>query len=190
MMAEIPTQAVLPEGLPAHAVGLIWAQAHDAIIGDGGDMPWSAPEDMAYYKATTWGHPVIMGRRTWDSVPPRFRPFAGRTNFVLTRDASVGTGVRDQGAYAVSTLHEAYEEAAHASGSEISWVVGGGTVYAAAMERADVISRTVLDLDVAGDTRAPELTDDFELFASSPDDGFHASERGPGYRFETWVRRR
>lgn len=191
MPASAPVQAVLPEDLPPHAIGMIWAQAESGVIGNDGDMPWRAPEDMAYYKASTWGHPVVMGRRTWESVPPRFRPFAGRTSIVLTRDTALAAAARSEGAHAVSTLHEALVEAQHAPGGELTWIVGGGSVYAAAMDRADVLSITVLDLDVAGDTHAPQPGEGFELFAASPaDGGFHASEKGPAYRFETWVRRR
>ena len=189
MTQAIPTQAVLPDDLPAHAIGMIWAQTTAGVIGQAGDMPWAAPEDMAYYKATTWGHPVVMGRRTWDSVPPRFRPFAGRTNFVLTRDAAAGDAARREGAHVTTTIREALAEAAHAAGGELTWIVGGGSVYAAAMADADVLSITVLDLDVAGDTHAP-APDGFTLFASSPATGFHPSAKGPGYRFETWVRAR
>lgn len=185
----IPAQAVLPE-LPPHAVGMIWAQADGGVIGHGGDMPWKAPEDMAYYKATTWGHPVVMGRRTWASVPPKFRPFPGRTNIVLTRDADAAAHIRADGAHTAATLDAALAEAEAAAGSSITWIVGGGAVYAAAMDRADVLSITVLDLAVDGDTHAPVPGADFVRFASSPESGFHPSERGPGYRFETWVRTR
>lgn len=182
-----PTEAVLPP-LPPRAVGMIWAQAADGVIGDGGGMPWKAPEDMAYYRATTWGHPVVMGRRTWDSVPARFRPFPGRTNIVLTRDAAASAEIRAAGAMTAETLDDALAEASTADGSEITWVVGGGAVYAAALARADVLSITVLDLEVDGDTHAPVPGDDFRLFAASPRHGYHGSDRGPGYRFETWVR--
>ena len=66
-------------------VGLIWAQARGGVIGKDGVMPWHLPEDLAHFKRTTLSHPVIMGRRTWDSVPPRFRPLPERRNIVVTR---------------------------------------------------------------------------------------------------------
>lgn len=66
----------------------IWAQARNGVIGRNGDMPWYAPEDLAHFKAATLGAPVIMGRVTWDSFPPRFRPLPGRLNLVITRSVS------------------------------------------------------------------------------------------------------
>jgi dihydrofolate reductase len=65
-------------------VGLIWAQTPDGVIGAGNTIPWRVPEDVAHFKATTLGHTVVMGRKTWESLPPRFRPFSGRRNIVVT----------------------------------------------------------------------------------------------------------
>ncbi len=65
-------------------IGAIWAQTTNGVIGRDGGMPWSLPEDMAFFRRTTTGHPVIMGRRTWESLPERFRPLPGRTNIVVT----------------------------------------------------------------------------------------------------------
>ena len=66
-------------------VGLIWAEAHGGVIGAEGGMPWNVPEDLAHFKEITLGAPVIMGRKTWDSLPERFRPLPGRENIVITR---------------------------------------------------------------------------------------------------------
>ncbi|MBB1037522.1 dihydrofolate reductase, partial [Dietzia natronolimnaea] len=68
-------------------VRMVWAQARGGVIGDGRDMPWHIPEDLAYFKQATTGRPVVMGRATWDSIPARFRPLPGRRNIVCTRDA-------------------------------------------------------------------------------------------------------
>ena len=68
-------------------IGLIWAQARGRVIGKGGVMPWHLPEDLAHFKRVTLNHPVIMGRKTWDSIPPKFRPLPGRTNIVVTRQS-------------------------------------------------------------------------------------------------------
>lgn len=180
---------VLP-ALPVPAVGMIWAQTPDGVIGRGGDMPWHAPEDMAHFKAATMGHPVVMGRRTWESIPPRFRPFAGRTNIVLTRDAAVADDVRSAGGAVFTELSDALAFAASAPGGELRWIVGGGALYSAALTHADVALVTVLDVGVSdGDTYAPALGAEFRLESASPEgDAFHASERGPDYRFEVWVR--
>lgn len=176
--------------LPPSAVGMIWARTRDGVIGRGGDMPWHAPEDMAHFKATTMGHPVVMGRKTWNSIPPRFRPFTGRTNIVLTRDPDAAVPIAEEGATVVHDLDDALALAVREPGAEITWITGGGTLFAEAMGRADVIVQTVLDLEVAdGDTYAPDITDAYKLFSASPGaDDFHASERGPAYRFEVWVR--
>ena len=66
-------------------VGLIWAEAHGGVIGADGGMPWHVPEDLAHFKEVTLGAPVVMGRKTWDSLPERFRPLPGRDNIVITR---------------------------------------------------------------------------------------------------------
>ena len=66
----------------------IWAQAHGRVLGNAGTMPWHVPEDLAYFSATTAGSAVIMGRRTWESFPAKFRPLPGRRNIVITRDGS------------------------------------------------------------------------------------------------------
>lgn len=69
-------------------IGMIWAEARGGAIGRDGEMPWHLPEDLAHFKQSTLGEPVIMGRRTWESLPERFRPLPGRENLVVTRDAS------------------------------------------------------------------------------------------------------
>ena len=69
-------------------VGMIWAQSRAGIIGDGATTPWHLPEDLQHFKTTTMGAPVIMGRRTWDSLNPKFRPLPGRRNIVLSRSVS------------------------------------------------------------------------------------------------------
>ena len=73
----------LPPAQPC--LGAIWAQTDAGIIGRDGTMPWRAPEDLAHFKTVTMGKPVIMGRRTWESFPPRFRPLPERTNIVISR---------------------------------------------------------------------------------------------------------
>jgi dihydrofolate reductase len=68
-------------------LGLILARAENGVIGKDGAMPWHLPEDMAFFRSHTWGHPVIMGRCTWESLQPRFKPLPGRRNIVLTRQS-------------------------------------------------------------------------------------------------------
>ena len=69
------------------SLGLVWAEAQGGVIGAEGGMPWHVPEDMAHFRRVTGTADVVMGRRTWESLPPRFRPLPGRRNIVVTRDA-------------------------------------------------------------------------------------------------------
>lgn len=160
-------------------VGLIWAQARDGVIGAGGGMPWHVPEDLAHFKAVTLGHPVVMGRRTWESFPERFRPLPDRRNIVVTRTQ----GWSAPGAEPAASLDAALE----AAGPGRIWVIGGGQLYAQAIARADLLEVTDLDLEVAGDTRAPEPAG-WEPVARDPAEGWHTSRSGIRYRFTTYRR--
>lgn len=164
----------------ASSIGLIWAQTQQGgVIGRAGSMPWHVPEDMKHFAATTTGHPVVMGRRTWDSIPERFRPFSDRTNIVITRQP----GWEASGAVVVHSLGEALEAAAAAEGGERVWVIGGGEVFSETMPHADLAMVTILDLDVDGDTFAPQLGADWRLAAVEPDDGgWLTSRTGVPYR--------
>ncbi|RKW71442.1 dihydrofolate reductase [Galactobacter caseinivorans] len=173
-------------------IGIIYASSRDGWIGIGGVMPWRSPEDMAYFKERTWGHPVIIGQRTWESIPESFRPFRGRTTVVLSTSAEHAAQVEAAGALAATSLPRALDLADGAEGSEVVWVAGGGQVYRQALEAGlvDVALVTVLDVLVPdGDTAAPVLGPDFELVSASPTPaGFHTSPTGPDYRFEVWRR--
>ncbi|MBQ9579094.1 MAG: dihydrofolate reductase [Ottowia sp.] len=132
-------------------LGLIWAQARGRVIGRGGALPWHLPEDLAHFKRTTAGCPVIMGRRTWDSLPARFRPLPGRQNIVLTRRSDWAA----DGAQRAASLEEALQLAC---GAPRAWVIGGAQLYAHAIARADQLCITEIDLDVeGGDAFAPAL---------------------------------
>jgi dihydrofolate reductase len=120
------------------------------VIGQGGSLPWHLPEDLAHFKRTTLGAPVLMGRKTWDSLPPRFRPLPGRRNIVITRDPDW----QAPGAERAGTLDEAI---ALAAGAETLWVTGGAEIFRLAVPRADVAVVTEIDADFEGDTHAPEL---------------------------------
>jgi len=142
-------------------LALIWAQARGGVIGRDGDIPWHIPEDMKYFRETTAGHPVIMGRRTWDSLPPRFRPLPGRRNIVVTRQLDWSAA----GAAVVGSVDEARGLVAD---GETAFVIGGGEIYAAAMDQADRLHVTEIDDDVDGDTRAPVVGADWELESDAP----------------------
>lgn len=156
-------------------IGLVWAQTPAGVIGADGAMPWRVPEDLAHFREVTDGATVLMGRATWQSLPPRYRPLPGRRNLVLTRDRAFDA----PGATVVHDL-----DAALASAPDV-WVVGGGEVYAATLARADRLEVTVVDVDVPGDTLAPRVGDGWARVA---DGAWATSRTGTCYRFETWER--
>lgn len=132
-------------------LGLIWAQAQHGVIGAGGRMPWHLPEDLAHFKRVTVGHPVVMGRRTWESIDPRFRPLVDRRNIVVSRDRSWSA----EGAEAAHSVDEALALAVSAA-AEV-WVIGGAQLYAATIGRADRLEVTEIDVAVPGDAFAPAI---------------------------------
>ena len=131
-------------------VSLIYARARNGVIGRDGGLPWHLPEDLAYFKRLTHGCPVIMGRKTWDSLPPRFRPLPGRTNIVISRQADW----KADGATLAASLDAAL---ALCRGVPEVWVIGGAQIYAQAMPMAQRAVVTELELDAQGDAFAPEL---------------------------------
>ena len=159
-------------------IGLIWAQAVGGVIGKDGGMPWHLPEDLAHFKRITHGHPVIMGRKTWDSLPERFRPLPGRLNIVLTRQADWQAA----GATRAATLDEAL--AACGNAKQV-WVMGGAQVFEQALPRADLLTVTRVDASYAGDTRAPTIGADWQRTQSTP----CTTAGGVQLHFETWQRK-
>ncbi len=131
-------------------LNLIYARAANGVIGKDGAMPWHLPEDLAHFRQLTQGWPVIMGRKTWDSLPPRFRPLPGRRNLVLTRQS----GWAADGAEPVADLQAALARCADA---QQVWVIGGGQVYAQAEPLAQRIEVTEIGRDFEGDAFAPTL---------------------------------
>ena len=131
-------------------VTIVAAVARNGCIGKDGRVPWHLPEDMRRYRAVTMGKVVVMGRKTWESIPEKFRPLAGRTNVVVTRqgDYPLPDGVERRPSLAAAL-------AAHASRDVV--INGGGDLYAQAMPRADVLDVTLVDRDVDGDTFFPAI---------------------------------
>ncbi|OBH89689.1 dihydrofolate reductase [Mycobacterium sp. E2733] len=136
-------------------VGLVWAQSTSGVIGRGGDIPWRVPEDLARFKELTIGHTVVMGRRTWESLPTKVRPLPGRRNVVLSRRKDF---VAD-GARVVGSLEAAL------AGSETepeTWVIGGEQVYLLALPHATRCEVTEVEVDLRrddDDALAPVLDD-------------------------------
>ena len=129
------------------SIELIAAVAANGDIGSDNRMLWHVPEDFKHFKATTMGHPVIMGRKTHESIG---RPLPGRRNIVVTRNPNYSA----EGIEIAHSLEEAYTKCRQA---EKIFVIGGADIYAQALEHADVLWLTQLDLSVEGDARFPHF---------------------------------
>src|SRR3712207_8987269 len=111
---------------------MVWAQGADGVIGSGGALPWHLPEGLRLFRALTLGSTVVMGRRTWESLPPRFRPLPGRRNVVLSTTLDPGA----PGAEVVRSVDDVLAL------PDDLWVIGGGAVYAALLPHADEVVAT------------------------------------------------
>ena len=137
-------------------VSLIAAVASNGIIGKDNDLIWTLRDDMAFFKTTTKGHHVIMGRKNWESIPERFRPLPGRRNIVLSRD----TDFSPDGAICRNSLEAALDTALK-SGEEEAFIIGGAQIYQLALKMGvvDTMYLTHVEREYEGDTWFP----DFEL---------------------------
>ena len=156
-------------------LGIIYARSRNGVIGKDGVMPWHLPEDLAHLKAKTMGTPVIMGRKTWDSLPPRFRPLPGRRNIVVTRNELWHA----DGGERVASLEEAV---ALCAGTPMAWVIGGAEIYRLAMPLADIAEVTEIDADFDGNTYMPELGSGWQETSRER----HVSANGIAYSFTTY----
>ncbi len=129
----------------APRVYLVAAVAANGVIGGNGKLPWHLPEDLKHFKALTLGHPVIMGRKTWESLG---KPLPGRENIVVTRSP----GFEAAGASVAASLEAAL---ALCTGEPVVFVIGGGELYAAALPVADGLVLTEIRREFAGDARFP-----------------------------------
>jgi dihydrofolate reductase len=155
-------------------LGVIFARARSGAIGKDGVMPWHLPEDLAHFKRVTLGCPVIMGRKTWDSLPARFRPLPGRTNIVVTRQPDW----QATGATRAGSLHEALSLCA---GAPATWVIGGAQIYAQALPLAHTAEVTEIEADFEGDAFAPAFGPQWKEVARER----HESATGMAYSFVT-----
>ncbi|MDB1122267.1 type 3 dihydrofolate reductase [Vibrio algarum] len=127
-------------------ISMIAAMAKNRVIGKENQMPWHLPADFVWFKRCTLGKPVIMGRKTYDSIG---RPLPGRQNIVISRD----TSLKIEGVDCVSSIEEAIEMA---SDQNEIMIIGGGSIYQACLEKANCLYLTFIDLDVEGDTQFPD----------------------------------
>ena len=170
---------------PTTVIGMIWAQTPEGVIGKDNDMPWHLPEDLAHFKRVTTGHPVIMGRKSWDALPERWRPLPGRRNIVLTRNRSW----RAAGAIVVHSLDAALEAAVGAEGDGEVWIIGGEKVFVDAVAFATIALVTEIDVRVEGDAFAPTLGPEWERDSVDPAQGWSQSKADIRYRISRYVKR-
>ncbi|MDD0837954.1 dihydrofolate reductase [Curvibacter sp. HBC61] len=156
---------------------LIFARAANGVIGRDNTLPWHLPEDLTHFKRTTLGCPVIMGRRTWDSLPPRFRPLPGRQNIVLSRNPAWVA----EGALRVGSLSEAL---AALPAEQDVWVIGGAELYAQALPLAQQAVVTEIEQAFEGDALAPHFGPGWTESSRSD---LQTSSTGLTFRFVTYT---
>lgn len=162
-------------------INLIFARAANGVIGINNTIPWHIPEDMAHFKQQTAGAPVIMGRKTWDSLPPRFRPLPGRRNIVITRQADW----QAEGAQRAGSLQEALSHC-DSPETDTAWVIGGAQIYAEAEPLAQRAVVTEVARDYEGDAYAPEL--DAVSWRETRRESHVSAKEGLGFSFVTYER--
>ncbi len=161
-------------------VSLVAAVARGGVIGRRGAIPWRIPADLARFRERTTGHAVVMGRKTWDSLPERFRPLPGRRNVVVTRSPDWHA----EGGERAGSLDDALHLL---EGVPQVYVIGGAEIFAAALPLADELLLTEIDAEVEGDTFFPPW--DRAAFAETSREE-HVSEAGTPFAFVTYERTR
>lgn len=171
-------------------VGGIWAQSPQGVIGKDGTIPWHVPEDLRFFSITTTGNPVIMGRRTWESFPPKFRPLPARPNIVVTSHPETVASDQENVWTAAS-----YAEALDLAQSLLTepngdiWAIGGTRIWADALAHETLpLTRayvTTVDLPVGGDTVAPKLDDSWQRRELAD---WAESSKGPRFRVDEYTR--
>lgn len=156
---------------------LIFARSANGVIGKDNTMPWHLPEDLAHFKRTTLGSPVIMGRKTWESLPPKFRPLPGRLNVVVTRQT-------DWQAAGASVAHSLAEAMALCQADEDAWIIGGAEIYAQALPLANTAVVTEIEASYDGDAFAPQFGPEWKEMRRER----HVSSSGLNFSFVTYTR--
>lgn len=172
--------AAMKKNLP---LSLIAALGENRVIGVNNSMPWHLPGDFKYFKATTLGKPIIMGRKTWDSLG---RPLPGRLNIVVTRQADLTL----EGAEVFTSLQAAVDRAnawAAEQGVGEVMLIGGAQLYAQGLSHADRLYLTRVALSPDGDAWFPEFDQAEWALASNSENP--AMDGKPAYNFEVWERR-
>lgn len=163
-------------------VSLIVAATRNQVIGLENQMPWHLPADLRYFKQRTLGKPIIMGRKTWESLG---RPLPGRLNIVISRQADVALAGAEVFADLASAIERGQEWATQQGVDEVM-VIGGGQIYQQAIALAQRVYLTRIELELEGDTFFPVLgADDWQQTSAQ---AHPAQDSEPGYTFEVWQR--
>jgi dihydrofolate reductase len=166
-------------------LNLIYARARNGVIGKDGTLPWYLPEDLAHFKRTTLGCPVIMGRKTWDSLPLQFKPLPGRANIVITRQKSWPQNSTSNGVQTANSLPDSLLICEQIQPLPVQvWVIGGAQIYAEALHLAHKIVLTEIDADFEGDAFAPKLDASWRETERES----HTSKTGLNFSFVTYIR--
>lgn len=155
-------------------ITIIAALARNNVIGKQGKLPWVLPEDLKRFKALTTGHIVIMGRKTWESIPEKFRPLPGRTNVVISHQADYSV---PPGVFMFSSIEDAFgaqipcpQPTTHCT----RFIIGGGEIYRQAIDRADALEITHVDQIIGGDVFFPKIDPAiWREVAREPHEGFY-----------------
>ena len=166
-------------GMKRPSLSLIAAVARNGAIGRQGALLWSEPEDQRHFRRVTMGRPVIMGRKTWDSLPARFRPLPGRRNIVVTRDGAWRANGAERAASLADALVLLRDEPK-------AFVIGGAQIYAQALPLADELVLTEIDAEPIGDTLFPAW-DRARFIETSREARTNAD--GTSYSFVTYTRK-
>jgi len=160
-------------------IAIIAAIGKNRELGIDGKLLWHIQDDMRRFKELTTGHPVIMGRKTWESLPLKFRPLPNRTNIVITRQ----TDYKAEGAIVVDVLSDSFLAAEKAVGTNETFIIGGGELYAAAMPYATRLYLTLVDAAADADTFFPPYENDFKVVKDETGSG------EPAHHFLTFERK-
>jgi len=158
-------------------LNLIFARAANGVIGIHNTLPWHLPEDLAHFKRTTLGCPVIMGRKTWDGLPAKFRPLPGRPNIVVTRQKNW----QAKGAQTAGTIEQA---CAMCPVDSTAWVIGGAEIYALTLPMSSLAVVTDIEASFEGNAFAPQFGTEWTEIARER----HVATTGLHFSFITYQR--
>ncbi|MEP7255336.1 MAG: dihydrofolate reductase [Ferruginibacter sp.] len=161
-------------------ISLIVAASTNNVIGKNNQLLWNLPNDMKFFKNTTWGMPVIMGRKTYESVD---KPLPGRINVVITRQP----GWNAEGTVVATDLNDAIKKAAETNCKEI-FIIGGGEIFKLAIELADKIYMTRVHTTIDGDAFFPTI-DENKWQLTANEDFMVDAKHAFAYSFQTWERK-